>query len=566
MNAENLELARSFVDASYISQGGEELNRRACLVRALLTQRRLPDDGWPDAAIESFVRELSAMDSNNFSGAVGVGEREGRVWSALVRARHWGFAHGMGRSGDIAATQPKAAGSSLLVALTNALALSAVRECGMTSTAAALVLPLATGASIALVLSALRARRRGASIVVWSRIDQKSAFKCIAAAGARAVVVPLRIAADGDSLVTDVDAVRAAVELAGAENVLAVLTTTSCFAPRAPDDVRAVGRLCAELDVPHVVNNAYGLQSGRICGVLNEACVGWPPRRNQEQRRMAAAAAATAVGGDDGARADGASTAHGDGVDAGEGAAAREGETAITASTSAAVDRAVNAGGGAAVPSRVDAWISSTDKNFLVPVGGAIVGSTDAELITAIAQTYPGRASSGPLVDLFVTLLGMGVRGLRELLAERARAYDALLAGLGRVAARAGERVLRSPHNPISLSLTLSALTAGAPPTRGPSYLGSLLFSRGVSGTRVVAPGARATIDGHAFTGWGAQTDAYPHGAYLTAAAAIGIKESDVPVFEARIEKAIAAYKKQRAKGEAAATGAPAATTTAVQP
>jgi hypothetical protein len=71
------------------------------------------------------------------------------------------------------------------VALTNALALSAVRECGMTSTAAALVLPLATGASIALVLSALRARRRGASIVVWSRIDQKSAFKCIAAAGAR---------------------------------------------------------------------------------------------------------------------------------------------------------------------------------------------------------------------------------------------------------------------------------------------------------------------------------------------------------------------------------------------
>ena len=533
MNAENLELARSFVDASYISQGGEELNRRACLVRALLTQRRLPDEGWPDAAIESFVRELSAMDSNNFSGAVGVGEREGRVWSALVRARHWGFAHGMGRSGDIAATQPKAAGSSLLVALTNALALSAVRECGLTSTAAALVLPLATGASIALVLSALRARRRGASIVVWSRIDQKSAFKCIAAAGARAVVVPLRVAADGDSLITDVDAVRAAVEHAGAENVLAVLTTTSCFAPRAPDDVRAVGRLCAELAVPHVVNNAYGLQSGRICGVLNEACVGWPPRRTQERR-------AGAAGGED-AGAEGAV-----GVLEGLGErAACEGETA---STRAAAGRAGNLG--TAAPSRVDAWVSSTDKNFLVPVGGAIVGSTDAELITAIAQTYPGRASSGPLVDLFVTLLGMGVRGLRELLVERARAYDALLVGLGRVAARAGERVLSSPHNPISLAITVGALTASAPPMRGPSYLGSLLFSRGVSGTRVVAPGSRATIDGHVFDGWGAQMDSYPHGAYLTAAAAIGIRESDVPVFEARIEKAVAAYKKQRAKAD----------------
>lgn len=48
------------------------------------------------------------MDSNNFPGNVGVGEREARVACALVARRHYRMAHGIGRSGDIAADQPKA--------------------------------------------------------------------------------------------------------------------------------------------------------------------------------------------------------------------------------------------------------------------------------------------------------------------------------------------------------------------------------------------------------------------------------------------------------------------------
>ena len=38
--------------------------------------------------------------------------------------------HGIGRSGDIAAVQPKAAGSSLLMKLTNSLVLDCIRRCG----------------------------------------------------------------------------------------------------------------------------------------------------------------------------------------------------------------------------------------------------------------------------------------------------------------------------------------------------------------------------------------------------------------------------------------------------
>lgn len=52
--------------------------------------------------------------SNNFPDNVGVGEREARVFSRLVRARHGHFGHGMGRSGDVQEPQPKAAGKSRL--------------------------------------------------------------------------------------------------------------------------------------------------------------------------------------------------------------------------------------------------------------------------------------------------------------------------------------------------------------------------------------------------------------------------------------------------------------------
>lgn len=60
-------------------------------VTALLSNRRLPPKGWDDAQIEYFLTELALMDSNNFAGNVGVGEREGRVSyaeSPKVRTSH----------------------------------------------------------------------------------------------------------------------------------------------------------------------------------------------------------------------------------------------------------------------------------------------------------------------------------------------------------------------------------------------------------------------------------------------------------------------------------------------
>lgn len=51
-------------------------------------------------------------------------------FSGLVAQRHYRFGHGIGRSGDISEVQPKAAGSSLLNKLTNAMVLDLIRRIG----------------------------------------------------------------------------------------------------------------------------------------------------------------------------------------------------------------------------------------------------------------------------------------------------------------------------------------------------------------------------------------------------------------------------------------------------
>ena len=53
------------------------------------------------------VQDLALMDSNSFRGNAGVGEREGRIACPMVARRNYRLSHGIGRSGDIAAEQPK---------------------------------------------------------------------------------------------------------------------------------------------------------------------------------------------------------------------------------------------------------------------------------------------------------------------------------------------------------------------------------------------------------------------------------------------------------------------------
>jgi len=71
MNAENCQLAKAFVSTSYVEQGSQALSKRQRLIKALLSQRRLPPDGWDDATIQLFLQV--SMCSAGFHGNHSVG-------------------------------------------------------------------------------------------------------------------------------------------------------------------------------------------------------------------------------------------------------------------------------------------------------------------------------------------------------------------------------------------------------------------------------------------------------------------------------------------------------------
>ena len=66
--------------------------------------------------------------------------------------------------------------------------------------------------------------------------------------------------------------------------------------------------------------------------------------------------------------------------------------------------------------------------------------------------------------------------------------------------------------------------------------LGSKLFLRCVSGTRVICNIEHKTISGYEFHGWGSHYDGYPS-SYLTAAATVGMTTSDIDQFLQRFTK-----------------------------
>jgi O-phosphoseryl-tRNA(Sec) selenium transferase len=120
--------------------------------------------------------------------------------------------------------------------------------------------------------------------------------------------------------------------------------------------VKAVARLCSAFEVPHVINNAYGVQSQKLCKQVTAACLA----------------------------------------------------------------------------GRVDVVIQSTDKNFMVPVGGAVVAATASwpEVMCRMTEGYPGRASVCTHLDMATTLLYLGRSGWRKVLEGREALFPQLQVGI----------------------------------------------------------------------------------------------------------------------------------------
>lgn len=476
------EEANRLIKSTYVQQGVNNLRSRRNHLKNLLIHKKLPASGFDDPTIEFVLNELAMMDSNNFSANAGVGEREGRVFSGIVSRRHYHMSHGIGRSGDIAEVQPKAAGSSLMYILATCLTKHAL-QIGGAKQKNCLLLPLATGMSLNMCLLQMRKRRPRADVVIFPRIDQKSCFKSILTAGLTPIVVDNVLREDG-SMETDIAGVTKVISEYG-ERVLCILSTTSCFAPRQPDKIDELAKLCKEMNIGHVINNAYGTQCPLITKLVNRADV---------------------VG-------------------------------------------------------RVDAVVQSTDKNFLVPVGGAIVTSSDPDFVSGLSKMYPGRANATPVLDLFITLLSMGEKTYKALLEKRSALFESMRSNLQRIAMKYGEVIISSPRNTISLSVSLKSLDAHASDEgekgkdevdavqqskqkniaqKSPSYLGAMLFQRSVSGCRVVAKSSKITkVESTGFSGWGSHATAYPF-SYFTAACAIGQTDEDVNLFLERLDKVMA--------------------------
>lgn len=76
------------------------------------------------------------------------------------------------------------------------------------------------------------------------------------------------------------------------------------------------------------------------------------------------------------------------------------------------------------------------------------------------------------------------------------------------------------------------------------TFLGSKLFSKCVSGTRVIARHKHQTVAGYSFEGYGSHCDDYGH-CYLTAAAALGATMHEVDEFLRRLDLCMKQFRKQ---------------------
>lgn len=173
---------------------------------------------------------------------------------------------------------------------------------------------------------------------------------------------------EGDELRTDLGAVERKIQELGAESVLCVHSTTSCFAPRVPDRSASSGFR------PEALNSfTLGLfpQAGGARRHVRQ--VRCSAHSEQRVRR-----AGVQVHAPDPA---------GTGATAPRSSCCRASTSHQGAAEALSWDLLLQ---GARV-GRIDAFVQSLDKNFLVPVGGAVIAGFDESFVQEISRMYPGE-------------------------------------------------------------------------------------------------------------------------------------------------------------------------------
>ena len=182
--------------------------------------------------------------------------------------------------------------------------------------------------------------------------------------------------------------------------------------------------------------------------------------------------------------------------------------------------------------------ISSTDKNFMVPVGGSFAYSSKVEMIDKIKKNYPGRASISPLLDLFISFLEMGKNKYKKLIIDRKEKYKLLIKKMEEVANKYEEKIVSLNNNKISILFTLGKIMEKSG-NKDPKEIGSMCFNRQISGVRVInsSKGQTKNIAGYDFINYGSSCDNYKYLPYLTFSCAIGIIDEEIDGFVSKIDK-----------------------------
>lgn len=257
-------LLKQTVPNPMLRRGLLVLNAKLRPIRVLLEERRVPEDGWDDDVIDFLLTLFSLMDTDKDPESARIGEREARVASSLVSKLAHGFCHGVGRAGDVTAPQPKAAGGSLMQFFANKLALNMLQRMGAPNLKSASVFPVATGMAVGLAASVARDMENKRE-VVYPRVDHLSPVKGMQFAGMKVKIVDGEMF--GDAVKVSVEKISEAIS----EETVAIVSTTTFFPPREPDDVKSIAKLADEEEIPHIINNAYGVQSREIMKLIRSA-------------------------------------------------------------------------------------------------------------------------------------------------------------------------------------------------------------------------------------------------------------------------------------------------------
>ncbi|ADC70261.1 O-phosphoseryl-tRNA(Sec) selenium transferase [Methanocaldococcus sp. FS406-22] len=157
---------------------------------------------------------------------------------------------------------------------------------------------------------------------------------------------------------------------------------------------------------------------------------------------------------------------------------------------------------------RVDAVVSSSDKNLFTPIGGGIIYTKDEGFLKEISLTYPGRASANPIVNILISLLAIGTKNYIDLMKQQKACKKLLDELLEDLANKKDERVL-NVENPISSCITTK---------KDPLDVAGKLYNLRVTGPRGVR---RTDKFGTCYL------KEYPHD-YIVVNSAIGVKEEDI--------------------------------------